>query len=117
MYKTTNLQIIPEPVKYDPWEAKQEIAGVKIEIHCCRYWILSEWECENLSLPFWRIYHSRVGGSYVFYKGQEIELTNDTILLIPPYTAFSSYICASRKGNESIKGVRISSVDEVYKYA
>lgn len=117
MYKVNNLQIIPEPVKYDPWEARQEIASVRIEIHCSRYWMLSEWECNDLSLPFWRIYHSRLGGSYVYFEGNEIELTNELMLLIPPYTSFSSYINAANREVESIKGLKIAGEDEISIYA
>ena len=110
---------LPEQQKYDPWEVKQEIADVRIEIHCSRYWMLSEWECEDLSLPFWRIYHSRLGGSFVNFGGREIELTNDILLLIPPYTAFSSRISTKNILNERIKGIRITTEEqiEIYKNA
>lgn len=107
---------LPEQQKYDPWEVKQEIADVKIEIHCSRYWMLSEWECENLSLPFWRIYHSRLGGSFVGFKGHEVELASDILVLIPPYTAFSSHIKVKNLKNESIKGVKIASEEQIEQY-
>lgn len=107
---------LPEQQKYDPWEVKQEIAFVKIEIHCSRYWMLSEWECVNLSLPFWRIYHSKLGGSFVRFKGAEIELTSNTLILIPPYTAFSSRIKTFKVNSESIKGVKIKSEEQIEHY-
>jgi hypothetical protein len=108
---------LPQQQIYDPWEIKQEITDFKIEIHCCRYWMLSEWECENLSLPSWRIYHSRSGGSYVQFGGKRYELTNETLVLIPPYTSFSSGICRINKKSESIKGIKITSEAEVVLYA
>jgi len=117
MYKTNINHNLPEEVKYDPWEAKQEITGIRIEIHCSRYWMLSEWECENLSLPFWRLYHSRTGGSYVSFKDKTTELTNESIVLIPPYTAFSSYIKAPGVLYERIKGIRINTEDQIQPYA
>lgn len=117
MYKTNIKQHIPEQLKYDPWDARQEIIGVKFHIHCSRYWMLSEWECENLSLPFWRLYHSRTGGSYVHYRGKIIELTSDNLVLIPPYTAFSSSIHTSESVVESIKGIRINSEEQLEQYA
>ena len=83
---------LSEKLKYDPWETYQEIADVKIVLHCSRYWMLSEWECENMSFPFWRLYHSRTGGSFVTFEASEHELTNDKLLLIPPYTSFSTRI-------------------------
>ena len=107
---------LPEQQKYDPWEVKQEIADIKIKIHCSRYWMLSEWECENLSLPFWRIYHSRLGGSFVSFKGHEVELARDMLVLIPPYTAFSSHINVKNLKNESIKGVKIGSEEQIEQY-
>lgn len=107
---------LPEQQKYDPWEVKQEIADIKIEIHCSRYWMLSEWECENLSLPFWRIYHSRLGGSFVSFKGHEVELAGNILVLIPPYTAFSSHINGKNLKNESIKGVKIASEEQIEQY-
>jgi len=110
------MQNLPEQQKYDPWEIRQEIANIKIEIHCSRYWMLSEWECADLSLPFWRIYHSRVGGSYVQFKGREMELTDDLLVLIPPYTAFSSRIKSKTVDHESIKGVRISNEEQIELY-
>ena len=105
---------ISEKLKYDPWEAQQEITDLKIVVHCCRYWMLSEWECENMSFPFWRIYHSRTGGSYVSFDGRKVELSLSKLIIIPPYTHFSTRI----KGgllhqNESIKGVKISDVQEI----
>jgi AraC-like DNA-binding protein len=110
------MQNLPEQQKYDPWEIKQEIADIKIEIHCSRYWMLSEWECENLSLPFWRIYHSRLGGSFLRYKDAEIELTSYILVLIPPYTAFSSRINTQNVKKESIKGAKISSEEQIEQY-
>jgi len=111
------MQHIPQQQIYDPWEIKQEITDFNIEIHCCRYWMLSEWECENLSLPSWRIYHSRTGGSFVQFGGETYELTNDKLILIPPYTAFSSCIHQQYKKNERIKGIKITGEAEVAHYA
>jgi len=110
------MQNIPINRKNDPWETRQEIIDVKIEIHCSRYWILSEWECENLSLPFWRIYHSRIGGSFVQFKNTEVELTDEKLVLIPPYTAFSSFINTRRNLVESIKGVKIEREEQIEQY-
>lgn len=106
--------IVSEKLKYDPWEAQQEIADLKIALHCCRYWMLSEWECENLSFPFWRLYHSRTGGSYVTFDGREVELSSEKLILIPPYTSFSTHIkeLVSTQ-NESIKGVKIGDEQEI----
>jgi len=101
--------------KYDPWEKKQNIAEVKVAMHCSRYWMLWEWECENMSFPFWRLYHSKTGGSFVTYNETEFELSNDKIILIPPYTSFSTHIKKQPLlRDESIIGkiiIRASEVD------
>ncbi len=117
MYKTNISHKLPEQLKYDPWDARQEIIGVKLQLHCSRYWMLSEWECQNLSLPFWRLYHSKTGGSCVHYRGKTTELTSDKLVLIPPYTAFSSNINTSESMVESIKGIRINTEQQVEQYA
>ncbi|MBP1639339.1 MAG: tetD [Bacteroidetes bacterium] len=108
----TNLS---EQQKYDPWELQQEVANFKITVHCCRYWMLSEWECENMSFPFWRLYHSRLGGAYASLEGKTVHLSPDKIIIIPPYTSFSTHLKGS-SGNESIKGVRIKEEAEILFY-
>jgi len=109
--------IVSEKLKYDPWEVQQEIVDLKIVLHCCRYWMLSEWECENMSFPFWRIYHSRTGGSYVSFEGREVELSPSKLILIPPYTSFSTRLKGGlSKQNESIKGVKIDAAEEIDVY-
>lgn len=105
----------PEQQKYDPWELQQEIANFKVTVHCCRYWMLSEWECKNMSFPFWRVYHSRLGGSYVLFEGKKIELSPDKIIIIPPYTSFSSRLKGTDP-NENIQGIRIQQEEEIALY-
>lgn len=107
--------MLPEKQKYDPWETQQEITDIKILLHCSRYWMLSEWECENMSYPFWRLYHSRTGGSFVNFDGIESELTPNTLLVIPPDTSFSTKIRGFNK-QECIRGVRIKSELEIDSY-
>ena len=109
------METLTEKLKYDPWDAKQNIADITVKIHCARYWMLSEWECKNMSFPFWRLYHSRSGGSYVILNDREVELAQDKLILIPPYTPFSTRL-KSRGAivNESIKGLRISNDSEIY---
>ena len=105
---------VSEQQKYDPWESKQEITDIKIIVHCSRYWMLSEWECKNMSFPFWRLYSSSMGGAFVYYDGKETELSPGKIIIIPPHTSFSTRLSKTYRDNvESIKGVRIKSRDEV----
>jgi AraC-like DNA-binding protein len=109
---STNLS---EQQKYDPWELQQEVSNFKVTIHCCRYWMLSEWECENMSFPFWRLYHSRLGGANVSFGGKTIHLSPEKIIVIPPYTSFSTHLKGS-SGSESINGVRIKEEAEISFY-
>jgi len=109
---STNLS---EQQKYDPWELQQEVSNFKVTIHCCRYWMLSEWECENMSFPFWRLYHSRLGGADVSLGGKTIHLSPEKMIIIPPYTSFSTHLKGS-SGSESIKGVRIKEEAEILFY-
>jgi AraC-like DNA-binding protein len=100
--------------KFDPWEAKQSIAEIRVLLHCSRYWMLSEWECENMSFPFWRLYHSSTGGSFITYNKIEYELNNTKLVLIPPYTSFSTHIKQhSIAEEESIIGKVIKTTTEV----
>ncbi len=43
-----------------------------------------------MSFPYWRIYWNKSTGGIISFAGQTIEMTPDQIILIPPYTAFSS---------------------------
>jgi AraC-like DNA-binding protein len=110
--------LLPDEQKYDPWNAKQDITDVKVIVHCCRYWMLSEWECDKMSFPFWRLYHSRLGGAYVCFEGKETELSPDKIIIIPPYTSFSNRLKqTSNNDTEKISGIKVQSIFEIDEYA
>lgn len=107
---------ISEQLKHDPSEAQQHFKEVNIKLFCCRYWVLDEWECNDLSVPFWRIYHNSVSGSTITYAGEHIELNENVILIIPPNTAFASRL-KHRDSNEdeSIKGRKFRADDDTTK--
>ena len=108
---------ISDQQKYDPWEIQQDITDIKVSILSCRYSMLAEWECENLIAPFWRIYHSRLGGGYIWFKGKPIKLIPNSIVIISPYTSFSSHIKSHTKlKNDRIKSIRINEVSEIEQY-
>lgn len=96
--------------KTDPSSVKQHFPAVFLKIHCCRYWKLSEWEFRNMSFPFWRIYYNTIEGARVYFDNQVVELKNDIIVLIPPYTSFSTSL--KKWDKESLNGSRIQSWDE-----
>jgi AraC-like DNA-binding protein len=107
------LRKISEQLKLDPSDTQQHFQDVNIKLFCCRYWILDEWECNDLSVPFWRIYHNAVSGSTITYSGERIALNENVILIIPPNTAFSSRLKhRSNNQDESIKGRKFRADDD-----
>ena len=101
--------------KFDPSDIKQTFADIKIDIHCCRYWKLSEWECKNMDFPFWRLYYNTIDGAYVYYNGKEVKLTSENIVIIPPETAFSTHLKNNNNDiqKESILGKKIEELSDL----
>ena len=96
--------------KADPSAIKQHFSNINVRIHCCRYWKLQEWEFRNMSFPFWRIYYNTIEGARIFFAQKEVALNQEVIVLIPPYTSFST---ALRNGDkESLNGSHMKSMDE-----
>ncbi|MDW7691163.1 AraC family transcriptional regulator [Flammeovirgaceae bacterium SG7u.111] len=80
------------PDKSDPSDELQEFPQYNIQLHCCRYWWLQNWEFSELSYPFWRIYHNSNEGAVVICNGKEYDLTPDRIVLIAPNTSYATRI-------------------------
>ncbi|HEY5590135.1 MAG TPA: AraC family transcriptional regulator [Paludibacter sp.] len=78
------------PDKGDPSNIPQLFSGLNINLLCCRFWWLKNWESRNMSFPYWRIYWNKSYGGIISFAGKTIELTPNQVILIPPYTAFSS---------------------------
>ncbi|MDA3816011.1 MAG: AraC family transcriptional regulator [Prolixibacteraceae bacterium] len=97
--------------KADPSTIEQHFTPIQPDVHCCRYWKLNEWEYTNMSFPFWRLYHNKVPGASVFYKEQYFDLTENNIIIIPPFTSFSTSL--KKKRSEAISGNRIGSFKEI----
>lgn len=102
-------------VKEDPSDIRQYFSEIKITLHCCRYWMLSEWECSDMAFPFWRLYHNSIPGASVYYQGVRTDLTADRIIVIPPNTAFSTSLACKpgERPADSIRGKRITSLPAV----
>lgn len=84
------------PLTGDPWEHQQKFERLNINVLCCRYCWLSQWSSQGMAFPYWRLYWNKTEGAYVIFK-QKVYLTPGSILLIPPYTPFSTGI----EGNET----------------
>jgi AraC-like DNA-binding protein len=110
---------VSDKLKYDPSDIRQFFPDINIRLHCCRYWMLKEWECINMAFPFWRLYYNTFGSASIEYKGVVTHLDSSQILIIPPNTSFSSSL-KGRSGSdlkESIVGKKIESEDEVFNIA
>jgi AraC-like DNA-binding protein len=97
--------------KIDPSGIKQKFVPINLKVHCCRYWKLNEWEYQNMSFPFWRLYYNTIEGARVSYKNETVHLNPDIVLLIPPHTSFSTSL--RHKISEGLSGNRIESVEEL----
>jgi AraC-like DNA-binding protein len=74
----------------DPSEIIQSFPNFNLQMHCCRYWWMKNWEHKKLAFPFWRIYNNVQGGGFMEYKRQVYEMEPDTLYLIAPNTDYSS---------------------------
>lgn len=108
---------ISDRFKFDPSDIRQTFSDISIRLHCCRYWMLSEWDCLNMASPFWRLYFNSYGNALVEYNGISTKLTSDKILLIPPNTSFSSILKNSSKEQKNIVGKKIEGKNEIEEIA
>ncbi|MCT4591352.1 MAG: AraC family transcriptional regulator [Carboxylicivirga sp.] len=76
----------------DPSDVTQTFPKYDINIHCCRYWWLQNWEFKDLSFPFWRVYHNSFEGAAIIYQDKHISITPDKLILIAPNTSYSTYL-------------------------
>jgi AraC-like DNA-binding protein len=106
------------PVTGDPASSQQFFEKFKINVLCCRYWWLDEWQSEKMTFPYWRLYWNKNKGAFVTYK-QIIELKPDTVVLIPPFTPFSTVISGKNMVSKQVynlKGGWIHSKEEEADY-
>ena len=97
------------PDKGDPSDILQLFSRFNIDILCCRYWWLKNWEFNELSFPYWRIYYNSNHGAVIIHKGKDYNIDPDDIIIIPPNTSFSTRLfdhVIPTKG-DIIKGERI----------
>ncbi len=70
---------------------KKDLPEVKISHHG-KSFIAENWNFRNLNMPFWYLYWNETPGGTVIFDKQEINLTPDRLLLIPPHTTFSTLL-------------------------
>lgn len=78
------------PDKGDPSDVIQLFPKYNLQVLCCRYWWLQKWEFQELSFPYWRIYHNQNEGASIIQKGKEIKLDPNTIIMIAPNTSYAT---------------------------
>jgi AraC-like DNA-binding protein len=121
MYKINIVMTkrVTERKKLDPSETRQAFNDVSIKLLCCRYWVLEEWECFDLSVPFWRIYHNNIAGARILFNNAVTQLTEDIMVIIPPNTSFSTELKSDGNHNnyESISGRKFVKKDNLYAIA
>lgn len=76
----------------DPSDVKQVLFPLHLQIWCCHFWQLTQWECNDMSFPFWRLYWNKSGNGELLYKGKMHPMHNHSIYIIPPFTAYSTHI-------------------------
>lgn len=102
--------------KYDPSDDRQVFEKFSFRIHCCRYWKLSDWECTDMAIPFWRIYYNTIPGARIEFNNQITSLSSDKIIIIPPNTSYLNTLrCqpGERVKNERITGSMITPDDSL----
>lgn len=101
---------ISKPFKGDPSDITQVFPKYQIQIHCCRYWWLQNWEFNDLSFPFWRVYHNSFEGAAIIHNNKKIPITPDKLILIAPNTSYSTYMYNHHipQSGYTLKGGRVS---------
>ncbi len=67
------------------------ISFPRLKIHLARYEDgIFPWIQERLYTPFWRYYWNPTPGGVLDFRGEAIELTPDTVTIIPGYLSFST---------------------------
>lgn len=97
------------PDKGDPSDILQLFPKLNLQLLCCRYWWLKNWEFRELSYPYWRIYYNKQEGASIIHKAITYPLNPDKIYLIAPNTSYSTYLFDNNvpKNGYALKGDRI----------
>lgn len=92
---------IAQKTKIDPSDIRQEFNDINIKLLCCRYWVLENWKCFDLSVPFWRLYHNNTPGAQILYNNEVTELNEEILIIIPPNTSFSTELHRDSRYDDS----------------
>jgi len=98
----------------DPSDIKQVLFPLHLQIWCCRYWQLNQWECNQMTFPYWRLYWNKTDNGEISYLEQVFKMDKDSIYLIPPFTPFNTHILDHARITEGINvaGYRIDNTQD-----
>ena len=98
----------------DPSEIIQSFPKLNMQVLCCRYWWIKNWEHRELSFPYWRIYNNVQEGAFMEYNQQNYEMKPDILYLIAPNTNYSSRLHSNPIPHEGyeLQGGRISEITD-----
>lgn len=66
------------------------IEEAHVHILCCRFMHLTEWNCDNASVPYWRLYWNKTNGASIILKGRRIPLHPSQMYLVTPNAVTSN---------------------------
>ena len=99
--------------RIDPSNIQQTFEEFQIKMHCCRYWKFSKWSSNELTAPFWRLYHNELPGAFLLVNDLKVELNRNSIYLLPPNTSYSIYKGQHQLISDEIEGTRINPNDSI----
>jgi AraC-like DNA-binding protein len=93
----------------DPSDVKQVFFPLHLQIWCCRFWQLTQWECNEMTFPYWRLYWNKTSNGEISFQNQVFDMDRSSIFIIPPFTLYNTHIKDHRRIMEGInvKGCRI----------
>ncbi len=95
----------------DPSDIKQVLFPLHLQIWCCHYWQLSQWECNDMSFPFWRLYWNKTGMGEISFRDKVYQMDRNSIYIIPPLTSYNTHIRGQKRITKGIhvEGKRVDS--------
>lgn len=98
----------------DPSEIVQNFPKFNLQLLCCRFWWLLNWEYPQLAFPYWRIYYNTQPGGFIRAENHIYPLRPDRLYLIAPNTRYSSWLYDHSvvAGSYQLKGGRIADLGE-----
>ncbi len=103
-FNLTKMKHLRKNTLGDPSTVEQIFTKVSLEIWCCRYWCLREWECNETAFPYWRIYWNKNEGGVISYQEKTIEIQKGKAYILPPHTSFRTHITG---GIKKTKGMNV----------